>query len=151
MGFFPIPAESTFSAPELAAATGISTATVEHVLTAFCYGAAEDDAGRAVEQAVRGPSPFRAAPILCDGDRYFMTHCSFGLHVVREAVESRLRGTPDWQPYQKWRGSFLELETQRTPRPRDRHNHQPPLTCPTARQNPHHATRIPLIADRDFR
>ena len=27
----------------------------------------------------------------------------------------------------------------------------PPLTCPTARQNPHHATRIPLIADRDFR
>ena len=26
----------------------------------------------------------------------------------------------------------------------------PPLTCPTTRQSPHHATRIPLIADRDF-
>ncbi len=111
--FFPIPADSTFGAPELAAATSISTTTVEHVLGALCYVAAEHDAGRAVQQAIRGPSPFRAAPILRDGDRYFMTHCGFGLHVVREAVESRLKGTPDWQQYQDWRGRFLEGEALR--------------------------------------
>ena len=108
--FFPVPVASTFSAHELAEATGITTATVERVLSAFCYSTTERDAGRAVEQAVRGPSPFRAAPILCDGDRYFMTHCSFGLHVVREAVESWLRGSPNWQPYQDCRGRFLEDE-----------------------------------------
>ena len=108
--FFPVPAASTFSAPELAAATGIEIPTVEKVLTALCYRANEPDAGRAVEQAVRGPSPFRAAPILRDGDRCFMTHCSFGLQVVREAIESRFRGTSNWQPYQKPRGRFLEGE-----------------------------------------
>lgn len=108
--FLPIPAVSTFTAAELAEATSMSRAEVEQVLRALCYRPVEGDAAEAVRQAVGGPSPFRAAPILRDGDHYFMAHCSFGLHVVRETVELRLKGTSDWQPYQHWRGRFLELE-----------------------------------------
>lgn len=106
--WFPVPATSTFDAADLAAATGISATTVEHFLTVFCFRATEAEPGAAVEQAVQGSSPLRVAPILRDGDRCFMTHCSFGLHVVREAIELRLGGSPDWQPYQKPRGDFLE-------------------------------------------
>ena len=38
----------------------------------------------------------------------------------------------------------------RTPRPRDLHHHQPPLTSPPPDRADSHATRIPMIADRDF-
>lgn len=106
--WFPIPAASIFDAAELSAATGISTTTVEHFLAEFCFKATKAEPGASVEQAVQGSSPLRVAPILRDGDRCFMTHCSFGLHVVREAIELRLGGSPDWQPYQEPRGDFLE-------------------------------------------
>ncbi len=108
--WFPIPEESTFRASDLAAATDIPLGEVKSFLEAFQYVPSVGDAGDVIMQAVRGPSPLRMCPILRADDLCFIVHCSFGLHGIREAIESRLKGGSDWQEYQRRRGDFLESE-----------------------------------------
>lgn len=107
--WFPIPNESTFVPSDLVAATGLPVHCVERFLSTFTYVPPLADAGDLILEATSGPSPLRTCPILVDDQgRRFLVHFGIDMYAIREAIEERLKNSPDWNIYDRRRARYLE-------------------------------------------
>lgn len=96
-------------ARDVAASLGAEAAMVEAVLNRFTVTTGELGARDILDAFIRGDNPLRTNPVIRTGREAFMlVHDALILPAVRENLEQELKAFPEWEKYQKWRGSLLE-------------------------------------------
>jgi hypothetical protein len=94
---------------DVAASLGRDVAVVEAVLNRFAVDSGQASARDIVDAFVGGDNPLRTNPVIRTGrGTYMLVHDALVLPAVRENLEQELKALPEWDQYQKWRGTLLE-------------------------------------------
>lgn len=97
------------SAADVAASLGRDIAVVEAVLSRFTIDTGRVSARDIVDAFIGGDNPLRTNPVVGTGQGTFMlVHDALVLPAIRENLEQELKVLPEWEQYQKWRGTLLE-------------------------------------------
>lgn len=96
-------------AADVAASLGRDIAVVEAVLSRFAVDTEQASARDIVDAFIGGDNPLRTNPVVGTGRGAFMlVHDALVLPAIRENLEQELKALPEWERYQKWRGTLLE-------------------------------------------
>ncbi|WP_285035873.1 hypothetical protein [Plantibacter sp. ME-Dv--P-095] len=97
------------SPAELAVYTGLASDVVDSVLEVFSVDVGQAGARDILVGFVAGDNPLRTNPVIrTRRNEYMLVHDALTLPAIRENLEQRLKGLPEWEPYQHWRGELLE-------------------------------------------
>lgn len=97
------------SVGELATAVDLPLDVVSRVLDMFSVDVGTATARDVLDAFVGGDNPLRTNPVIRTRRGEFMlVHDALVLPAIRENLEQRLKGFPEWEPYQHWRGELLE-------------------------------------------
>lgn len=96
-------------ASEIADSLGRDIGVVEAVLNRFALDLGGSNARERLDAFIGGDNPLRTNPVVRTGRGTFMlVHDALVLPAVRENLEQELKALPEWERYQKWRGTLLE-------------------------------------------
>lgn len=96
-------------ATSVATSLGRDITVVEAVLSRFTVDTRQASARDIVDAFIGGDNPLRTNPVIDTGRGTFMlVHDALILPAVRENLEQELKALPEWELYQKWRGTLLE-------------------------------------------
>lgn len=94
---------------EIADSLGRDVAVVEAVLNRFALNLGGSTARESLEAFIGGDNPLRTNPVVRTRRGTFMlVHDSLVSPAIRENLEQELKALPEWERYQKWRGTLLE-------------------------------------------
>lgn len=97
------------SAAEVAASLGQDVAKVEAILNRFKVDVAQASSRDILDAFIGGDNPLRTNPVIgTDRDTFMLVHDALVLPAIRENLEQELKSLPEWEQYQKWRGTLLE-------------------------------------------
>ncbi|WP_110590413.1 preprotein translocase subunit SecA [Microbacterium suaedae] len=96
-------------AAEVATSLGQDVARVEAVLSRFAVDTAHASARDILDAFIGGDNSLRTNPVIAtDRGTFMLVHDALVLPAIRENLEQELKALPEWEQYQKWRGTLLE-------------------------------------------
>ena len=102
-------ARASFTAQEIAARSGVAQVRVTLILDTFSASFIKADPVRAVLDILDGNNPFSTAALIKDSvGNYLQLALPIGTDCLRQVAEERLKGTPQFQPYNERRKEVSE-------------------------------------------
>lgn len=99
-----------FSSADVAASMNRDVDVVEAVLNRFAVDTGEASEREILNAFTSGDNPLRTNPVIRTGrGKFMLVHDALVLPAIRENLEQELKALPEWEQYQKWRGTLLEI------------------------------------------
>ncbi|MGC5171622.1 hypothetical protein ACLQ2Q_13335 [Microbacterium sp. DT81.1] len=96
-------------AAKVAASLGRDLAAVNAVLERFSLDSGNPTPREVVDRFIAGDNPLRTNPVMrTERGTFMLVHDALVLPAIRENLEQELKGLPEWDKYQRWRGTLLE-------------------------------------------
>lgn len=109
LGWQPTADLVAFSSADVAASLDRDVNVVEAVLNRFAVDTGEASEREILDAFTGGDNPLRTNPVVRTGrGKFMLVHDALALPAIRENLEQELKALPEWEQYQKWRGTLLE-------------------------------------------